>query len=699
MSEIINNTTNENETTATEHTVATTNLSTDDVPIKLHVLKTTGKTQDIALMQIGDKNLLIDSGISDYATNYLTILKDTLGVTKIDYIYITHYHWDHAGGLTKIGNYTKNADGTTSGNGIDMYNATIYLPDIPIEEYYKQNYYVRSILKFAANKCMTIKFPGNLKRTISNVDDVLSIVTDTVNRDETIVNIEGIELEFKNCNANDYYYNIDKNGGKTLKTAPVTETRTVKSEKFNPGAAILNKYGDSKTFKITTTKSGGSVTVSYKDVTKAAGVLGTVTPPEITVAEGETAVVEYYEVSVDYNDTSLCCVMTYGKTRIGFFGDIGLKAQETLSNTIGHLDLMNVEHHGRNGGHYRPFYDSIAPKMCFTQDGNGNDGNDHILSAMSKTQEYLQENSIPNYPISANETTMTFNIYKSGVSTKANSAKYAVKIKGATSILGAVQDDVPGTNGNISLYNLLNNMEHGTFLSCALRDNNIQLGQLFETLNIAEAEYAEFIVYKNGSIYNNSQLTIEKKLDSGYIMLIPHSKNPTCNPVTAYWYLDLNKENNPAADIEVVFKPIRDTEYFKFFKSASSDSDFKNATGFENSFLTCNGLTITPKNSCLVNYSILLRNQNATTSKAVTINDGESERIITIPAKGYVTLTNVVNLSKTDTISIPTAKEKLGDLYVRVSGYVTAQTQTITKTLHSSDNAIFFPYYGGYPYF
>ncbi len=592
--------------------------------VKLHVLKTTGKTQDISVMQVPNPhfdstntntgsdeyiNILIDCGSYKSAEGHLRILKRTLSIEKIHYLYITHFHGDHIGSLKTLFNGYSNNQYSDTGLSLAS-DFKIILPSTPLEDVYNS----LNVIDKESGLCFLSELEAfkNGKVTIVPSDNAHTF------------DIGELQLDFRNYNLSSYY---------------------------------------------------------------------------------EDAPEDYI---FDYNDTSLCCIMTYGKTRIGFFGDIGLKAQENLAGEIGHLDLMNVEHHGRNGGHYRPFYDSIAPKMCFTQDGKGLDGTDHILSTMSKTQEYLQENGIPNYPVSANKKTMTFNIYEHGISTTANAAKYAVNFKGATSIFGAVQDNVPGSNGNISLYNLLKNMEHGTFLSCAIKNNSIQLGQLFETLGITEAEYAEFIVYKNGSIYNNAQLTIDNELDSGYIILIPHSKYPSCCPVTAYWSLNLSKDKNPSADINIVFKPIRDSEHFKFFKDFPKDSDFEEASGFKNGFLSCENLVITPSESCMVNYSILLRNQSPTTSKTITFNDGSSTKTFIIPSNGNVTVSNVVNLNVTkkdsaiteaDTISITGDKTNLQDLYVRISGYVTTRAKTVAKTLTAQENDITLPTHSGYPMF
>ncbi|MBN1044882.1 MBL fold metallo-hydrolase [Clostridium botulinum] len=54
---------------------------------------------DSELIQIGDKNILIDAGCNDNkALNYLK----SIGVTNLDYVIATHPHEDHIGGMTNV---------------------------------------------------------------------------------------------------------------------------------------------------------------------------------------------------------------------------------------------------------------------------------------------------------------------------------------------------------------------------------------------------------------------------------------------------------------------------------------------------------------------------------------------------------------------------------------------------------------------
>lgn len=56
---------------------------------------------DCILVQVNNKNLLIDSGTSDSYTKVISYLKSN-NITKLDYIIATHPHDDHIGGMASI---------------------------------------------------------------------------------------------------------------------------------------------------------------------------------------------------------------------------------------------------------------------------------------------------------------------------------------------------------------------------------------------------------------------------------------------------------------------------------------------------------------------------------------------------------------------------------------------------------------------
>lgn len=56
---------------------------------------------DCALIQVNNKNLLIDSGTSDSKQKLIRYLKKN-NITKLDYIVVTHPHEDHIGGMASV---------------------------------------------------------------------------------------------------------------------------------------------------------------------------------------------------------------------------------------------------------------------------------------------------------------------------------------------------------------------------------------------------------------------------------------------------------------------------------------------------------------------------------------------------------------------------------------------------------------------
>jgi len=56
---------------------------------------------DCILIQVNNKNLLIDSGTSDSKTKLIRYLKNN-NITKLDYVIATHPHDDHIGGMASV---------------------------------------------------------------------------------------------------------------------------------------------------------------------------------------------------------------------------------------------------------------------------------------------------------------------------------------------------------------------------------------------------------------------------------------------------------------------------------------------------------------------------------------------------------------------------------------------------------------------
>lgn len=56
---------------------------------------------DSALIQVNNRNMIIDTGTTESADNLVKYLKDK-GIAQIDYLIVTHPHEDHIGGATTI---------------------------------------------------------------------------------------------------------------------------------------------------------------------------------------------------------------------------------------------------------------------------------------------------------------------------------------------------------------------------------------------------------------------------------------------------------------------------------------------------------------------------------------------------------------------------------------------------------------------
>lgn len=81
-------------------------------------------TMDCLVVVLDGKVLVIDSGAEPIAAEHPAVtLMTSLGITKVDYFYMSHYHEDHAGGFTKLV------------SGIDCTGATAFLAKAPSNIY------------------------------------------------------------------------------------------------------------------------------------------------------------------------------------------------------------------------------------------------------------------------------------------------------------------------------------------------------------------------------------------------------------------------------------------------------------------------------------------------------------------------------------------------------------------------------------
>lgn len=124
----------------------------------IHALKS-NTTQDIILVQVDGINILCDCGTAEEASDHYNQLVD-LGAKKIDYLYISHYHYDHAGGLKPLVQL-----------GLDVSGATFFLPVAPdwskFDSASEQTHY-NNIHTIAQNHNVTKKYPTEKERFVIN---------------------------------------------------------------------------------------------------------------------------------------------------------------------------------------------------------------------------------------------------------------------------------------------------------------------------------------------------------------------------------------------------------------------------------------------------------------------------------------------------------------------------------------------------
>lgn len=122
-------------------------------------------------------NLLIDTSYAANVNN-MTCQLQAMGITKIDYIMISHYDYDHAGGLYAL---------STASDIINMEGATIFLPETP---------------DFT-------KFPTSNMEYYNQVQEVITNLHMTAIQpkegDTYAVGTKNETLRFTNCEHNRYY--------------------------------------------------------------------------------------------------------------------------------------------------------------------------------------------------------------------------------------------------------------------------------------------------------------------------------------------------------------------------------------------------------------------------------------------------------------------------------------------------------------
>lgn len=169
-----------------------TELKGDD--IKYHFVKTAENSGDCTLVQIGDKNILIDLSASTTEATLLAYLS-TKSITHIDAVIISHFHYDHIGGANAEG------FGILCSAGLVDSTTAIYVPKEP-----NWNLFINDIATDTTNVV------GRVTGMIADFEAICTAHDITITHMETgnEITIGNTKLTFLNCNDAQYlnYYNV-----------------------------------------------------------------------------------------------------------------------------------------------------------------------------------------------------------------------------------------------------------------------------------------------------------------------------------------------------------------------------------------------------------------------------------------------------------------------------------------------------------
>ncbi len=75
---------------------------------------------------------------------------------------------------------------------------------------------------------------------------------------------------------------------------------------------------------------------------------------------------------LDFNNTSLVELLTYGNFKALFTGDAGVKIEDGIVQKVGKINLLKVPHHGSRTGMSDYFLSSVRPDLALISAGKGN---------------------------------------------------------------------------------------------------------------------------------------------------------------------------------------------------------------------------------------------------------------------------------------------------------------------------------------
>lgn len=323
----------------------------------------------------------------------------------------------------------------------------------------------------------------------------------------------------------------------------------------------------------------------------------------------------YYNLTpFDYNNCSMVAVTGCDNGSICWTGDISLPAQEHVANLLPHCDILQVEHHGYNSWVYEPYILKVSPKYAITMNGFGNGGNSRLyLLTNSKTQALLQRLAIPNYATSDNGTiTFTFN---RRLVTTARMFSGRIDYNGCTSVINAINYDTEAYSNDITLFDLIKGMAHGTFMQTKVTADSA-IFKAVKNLFDNEVTSVMFLIYKNAS----AEYTAESNYNEGFIIMTPTTgRGKNANFVYATYQTD--KEYS---SINITFKSIAPNFPFKF---NVSNGNFTATNKTSSLVMVANGNKVETEVFGYINFYVAIESSGASGTIRIKRNGDTMARI------------------------------------------------------------------------
>jgi len=249
---------------------------------------------DAALIEIGDKRIIIDGGPNDNLRKYLSgwqysYVLDQDEKVHIDYVFISHFDSDHYFGLTSLINDDRFTFGTIYHNGIARFNTKRGL---------RPNIYDEDL-----GETFTHQNDQYLKTGFDNLNDL-----------NNIINTDGLQSSFK---------------------------------KFAQALQNASGQGRLNGIKQLSHRNGKIIEENINNINFAIEILG----PVKTVINGEEYFKWFEDSSHTRNGHSIVMKISYGEISLLFAGDLNSDSENHLINHYGannpfQVDVAKSCHHG-----------------------------------------------------------------------------------------------------------------------------------------------------------------------------------------------------------------------------------------------------------------------------------------------------------------------------------------------------------------